>query len=191
MSIPPGVLEAIIDGSAVAPAIEQMLPIGVRHRQLRVRTLILGMMLSLADDRPAHLTRLHQALTALPADDQARLGVTEQWRTGPHQLTCRQAEYTFNLVADALSKDEPDGAPSGDLARTCDDLLEASTPARYTRTPAARWRRTGPTWRAGPGRRGTAPPHAPTPRPPGVTATPTCPVPKARCSSATTSQPPP
>ncbi len=38
MSIPPGVLEAIIDGSAVAPAIEQMLPIGVRHRQLRVRT---------------------------------------------------------------------------------------------------------------------------------------------------------
>jgi hypothetical protein len=131
VSIPPGVLEAIIDGSAVAPAIERMLPIGVRHRQLRVRTLILGMMLSLADDRPAHLTRLHQALTALPADDQARLGVTEQWRTGPHQLTYRQAEYTFNLVADALSKDEPDGAPSGDLARTCDDLLEASIPARY------------------------------------------------------------
>ena len=131
MSIPPGVLEAIIDGSAVAPAIEQMLPIGVRHRQLRVRTLILGMMLTMADDRPAHLTRLHQALTALPADDQARLGVTEQWRTGPHQLTYRQAEYTFNLVADALSKDEPDGAPSGDLARTCDDLLEASIPARH------------------------------------------------------------
>jgi hypothetical protein len=131
VSIPPGVLEAIIDGSAVAPAIEQMLPIGVRHRQLRVRTLILGMMLTMADDRPAHLTRLHQALTALPADDQARLGVTEQWRTGPHQLTYRQAEYTFNLVADALSKDEPDGAPSGDLARTCDDLLEASIPARH------------------------------------------------------------
>jgi hypothetical protein len=137
VSIPPGVLEAIIDGSAVAPAIEQMLPIGVRHRQLRVRTLILGMMLTLADDRPAHLTRLHQALTALPADDQARLGVTEQWRTGPHQLTYRQAEYTFNLVADALSKDEPDGAPSGDLARTCDDLLEASIPAAYKDDSAA------------------------------------------------------
>ena len=133
MSIPLAVLEAITGGSAVAPAIEQMLPIGVRHRQLRVRTLLLGMMLTMADDRPAHLTRLHQALTALPANDQARLGVTEQWRTGPDQLTYRQAEYTFNLVADALSKDEPGGAPSGDLARTCDDLLEASIPARHKR----------------------------------------------------------
>jgi hypothetical protein len=68
------------------------------------------MMLTLADDRPAHLTRVHQALTALPGPDQARLGVAKQWRTGPHQLTCRQVERTFNLVADALSKDEPDGA---------------------------------------------------------------------------------
>ena len=131
MSIPPGVLEAIIDGSAVAPAIEQMLPIGVRHRQLRVRTLILGMMLTLADDRPAHLTRVHQALTALPGPDQARLGVTEQWRTGPHQLTYRQVERTFNLVTGALANEHPGGAPSGDLARACDDLLEASIPARY------------------------------------------------------------
>jgi hypothetical protein len=131
VSIPPGVLEAIIDGSAVAPAIEQMLPIGVRHRQLRVRTLILGMMLTLADDRPAHLTRVHQALTALPGPDQARLGVTEQWRTGPHQLTYRQVERTFNLVTGALANEHPGGAPSGDLARACDDLLEASIPARY------------------------------------------------------------
>jgi len=131
VSIPLAVLENIIDTSGVPPRIEALLPIGVRHRQLKVRTLFLGMMLTLADDRPAHLTRVHQALTTLPADDQARLGIVEEWRTGPHLLTYRQAEYTFNLVADALAKDEPDGAPSDALARICDDLLEASIPAAY------------------------------------------------------------
>jgi len=135
--IPLAVLEDIIDGSGVAPAIEALLPIGVRHRQLTARTLLTGMMLTLADDRPAHLTRVHQALTALPAADQARLGIAEQWKTGPHQLTYRQAEYTFNLVADALSKDEPDGAPSDALARACDNLLEASIPAAYKDGSAA------------------------------------------------------
>ena len=52
-----------------------LLPIGVRGRQLLVRTLLLGILLVLADHRPAHLTRVHHALTALPEADQARLGV--------------------------------------------------------------------------------------------------------------------
>jgi hypothetical protein len=129
VSIPLAVLENIIDASGVAPAIEALLPAGVRHRQLTVRTLFLGMMLALADDRPAHLTRVYQALTALPGPDQARLGVTDSWRTGPHLLTYRQTERTFSLVAGALGKDEPDGAPSDGLAGVCDDLLEASIPA--------------------------------------------------------------
>ena len=89
----------------------------MRHRQLTVRTLILGMMLTLADDRPAHLTRVHEALIALPEPGQARLGVTEDWKTGPHLLTYRQVERTFSLVAEALGKDEPGGAPSDDLGR--------------------------------------------------------------------------
>src|SRR5712691_3732558 len=50
-------------------------------------------------------------------------------RPGPHQLTCRQTERTFSLVAEALAKEHPDGAPSDDLASVCDDLLEASIPA--------------------------------------------------------------
>jgi hypothetical protein len=124
-------LEDIIDASGSAPRIEALLPIGVRHRQLRVRTLILGMQLTLADRRPAHLTEIHAALTALPEADQVRLGVTEDWKTGPHQLTYRQAERTFGLVADALSKDEPDGSPPQILVRTGNDLLEASIPAQY------------------------------------------------------------
>jgi hypothetical protein len=137
VSIPLAAAEGFIDDSGVAPRAEALLPVGVRHRQLRVRTLILGMMLTLADDRPAHLTRVHQALTALPEAARARLGVTEEWKHGPHQLTYRQVERTFGLVAKALGKDEPDGAPSGDLAGVLDDLLEASIPGQHKDASAA------------------------------------------------------
>jgi len=129
--IPLAVLADIIGNSGAAERIEALLPAAVRHRQLRVRTLLLGMQLALADDRPAHLTRVHQALTALPEADQVRLGVIEDWKTGPHQLTYRQVEHTFSLAVQALSKDQPDGAPSPELAAVCDDLLEASIPGQY------------------------------------------------------------
>ena len=132
--IPLAALETVIDASGTAARIEAMLPIGVRLRQLSVRTLLAGMCLALADGRPAHLTRVHRALTSLPASDQLRLGVIAQWKDGPHRLTYRQAERTFGLVADALAKDEPDGLPSADLAGTCDDLLEASVPEKFKDT---------------------------------------------------------
>ncbi len=122
------VFEEIIDASGVAPRIEAVLPAGVRRRQLSVRTLIAGMCLTQADGRPAHLTRVHQALTALPEPDQRRLGVLADWKHGPHQLTYRQTERTFGLAAAALGKDEPDGLRSDPLQRICDDLLEASIP---------------------------------------------------------------
>jgi hypothetical protein len=131
VSIPLAALEEIIDTSGVAPRIELLLPVGVRRRQLRVRTLLAGMLLSQAGQRPAHLTRVRDALTALPEPDQVRLGVLEDWKTGPHQLTYRQTERTFGLVTDALAKDVPDGLPSGTLARICDDLLEASIPGQF------------------------------------------------------------
>ena len=126
--IPLAVFEKIIDASGIAPRIEAMLPVGVRARQLRIRTLLAGMCLAQADHRPAHLTRVHQALTALGEDDQRRLGVLADWKHGPHQLTYRQTERTFGLVAGALGKDEPDGLPSPALQAICDDLLEASVP---------------------------------------------------------------
>src|SRR6266436_4871154 len=77
---PLAVFEAVIDVSAVAPRIEAMLPIGVRARQLEVRTLLAGMCLAQADHRPAHLTRVHQALISLPEDDRRRLGVITDWK---------------------------------------------------------------------------------------------------------------
>jgi hypothetical protein len=129
--IPLAAFEEIIDASGVAPRIEAMLPIGVRRRQLTVRTLLAGMCLAQADHRPAHLTRVHQALLSLPEDDQRRLGVIADWKGGPHLLTYRQTEYTVSLVADAAGKDEPDGLPSDQLQGTCDDLLEASVPDQF------------------------------------------------------------
>jgi hypothetical protein len=129
--IPLPVLEEITDRSGIAPRIEVLLPLGVRARQLRVRTLLLGMLIVLADHRPAHLTRVHQALTTLPEDDQCRLGVIADWKHGPHQLTYRQTERTFGLVTAALAKDIPDGLPSARLQRLCDDLLEASIPGQF------------------------------------------------------------
>jgi hypothetical protein len=134
--------EEVIDASGIAARIEVLLPAGVRPRQLRVRTLLAGMCLAMADHRPAHLTRVHQALTALSDDDQWRLGVLADWKHGPHLLTYRQTERTFGLVADALGKDGPDGLPSPALQAICDDLLEASVPEEFkdaSRSLAVDW----------------------------------------------------
>jgi hypothetical protein len=103
----------------------------VRARQLTVRTLLTGMCLTQADGRPAHLTRVHQALTSLPGEQQQQPGVIAEWKHGPHLLTYRQVERTFALVAAALAKDEPEGLPSAQLQAACDDLLEASIPGQH------------------------------------------------------------
>ncbi len=130
--IPLALLEAVIDGSGVAPRVQALLPTGVRPRQLSIRTLLAGMCLTQADHRPAHLTRVHQVLTGLPEPDQWRLGVITDWPNGPHQLTYRQTEYTFGLVTGALADDEPGGLPSRALQTACDDLLEASVRGEFT-----------------------------------------------------------
>jgi hypothetical protein len=142
MAFPLARLEQIIDGADVATRIEALLPAGVRPRQLLVRTLLIGMLLTLADHRPAHLTRVHQALTALPEADRARLGVTAGWKHGPHLLTYRQTERTHGLVAGVLEKEHPDGAPSAALTAVLDALLEASIPPGHkdtTRALAVDW----------------------------------------------------
>jgi len=66
--------EGVLDASGIAPRIEALLPSGARRRQLAVRTLLLGMLLALADGRPAHLTRVHKALASLPECEQRRAG---------------------------------------------------------------------------------------------------------------------
>jgi hypothetical protein len=122
-------LERIVDASAVAPRIEALLPVGARRRQLSVRTLLLGMLLVAADGRPAHLRRVHRALTELPTPDKRRLGIVAACKRGEHPLTYRQVERTFALVVAALAKDTPDGAPSRALAEVLEALLEAGVKA--------------------------------------------------------------
>lgn len=96
-----------------------------------MRTLLIGLFLALTDHRPAHLTRVHEALIALDVDDQHRLGVVVDWRTGPHPLTYRQIERTFGLVVDAMARDAAPGLPSDALSGVVDALMEASIPERY------------------------------------------------------------
>jgi hypothetical protein len=119
-------LEAVIDASGVAGRVEALLPIGVRPRQLRARTLLVGMLLVAADNRPAHLRKVHEALVALPDAELTRLGIIAQWNSGPHLLTYRQVERTFGLVEGKLANDEPDGTPSEALSDVLERLLEAS-----------------------------------------------------------------
>jgi hypothetical protein len=147
------------------------------------------MQLTLADHRPAQLTRMHQALTGRPEADQIRLGVIAQWETGPRQLTYRQVEHTFHLVVTALSKHELDGAPSAELQAACGDLLEAGIPGQHEpacrslaadRTDVESWSR--------PPRHGSTACHDPEARW-GHRNT-NLPGPRARCSSATTCPPP-
>ena len=163
-------LEDIIDRARVAARIEALLPIGVRHRQLRVRTLLLGMLLVLADHRPAHLTRVHAALTSLPGTDQARLGVIAGWKNGPHLLTYRQTERTFRLAVRALGKDTPDGSPQPAAHPHLRRPARSQRPRRAQEHHPRTGRRTGATRKPSPARRLEAAGTAPAPKPPGDTA---------------------
>ena len=119
-------VERIIDASQVAERIEALLPIGVRPRQLRVRTLLIGMVLVMVNGRDALLTNVLQALLELPEADRRRHGVSAHWHDQEHELTYRQLEYTYRLIVGQLAKDTPDGTPSGVLSEVLDGLLEAS-----------------------------------------------------------------
>lgn len=126
-----------MDAAGVAARLEALLPIGVRPRQLSVRTLLVGMLVALGDGRPAHLVRVHDALVGLDDSQRRRLGVVVDWPTGAHALTYRQTEYTYRLVTHALAKDDPDGAPSDHLSDVVDALVEASIPDEHKRTTTA------------------------------------------------------
>ena len=124
-------LEELLDDplvETVIEAIEQKLPKGVRPRQLSVRTLLLGMLLAGADDRPAHLSRVHDALVRLGAKERLELGVLVFTRRGPHLLTYRQVEHTSSLVCAVLGRHRPIGAASALLEGLIGALLESSVP---------------------------------------------------------------
>ena len=118
-------LEEIVDASGVADVLEAVLPVGVRPRQLSVRTLFIGILLVIADGRPAHLRRVHHALCGLGLEDRLRLGVVVEWKSGTHALTYRQVERTFSLLADALAQGTGDGMVSAVAQGVVDAALRS------------------------------------------------------------------
>jgi hypothetical protein len=102
-------IEAVVDASGQAPVIEARLPGGGRPRQLSVRTLLVGALLAVTDNRPLQLVRVHTSLTSLADNDRRRLGIDVVWRGGPHVLTYRQVERTFALVCAQM---DPSPVPS-------------------------------------------------------------------------------
>lgn len=137
MSITLATLEAIIDQAEVATQLESAMPAGGRPRQLSVRTLLVGVLAAIADDRPAHLTRVHGALVALGHSDQLRLGVIA---SSGHRLTYRQVERTFNSMVDTMdagSKTGSDASCEARLVAFADAVLEASIPGECGSTSVA------------------------------------------------------
>ena len=134
--IPLPALEEIIDRSGVAPRIELLLPTGVRARQLLARTLLLGMLMVLADHRPAHLTRVHHALISLPEADQRRLGVLAvEARPAPAHLPADRAHIRPGHRR--AGQGHPRRAALASSARICDDLLEACIPDEFKHASTA------------------------------------------------------
>jgi len=124
-------IERIIDDAQISIDLEALLPAGVRARQLSVRTLLVGILLALFDQRPGHLTRVHRALVSLSEQERLRLGVTALWRSGPHTLTYRQVEHTFSILRHALEKPQPDGSCSTQLSDVVDAIIEASIASEF------------------------------------------------------------
>ncbi|HWD24703.1 MAG TPA: hypothetical protein VG368_04505 [Acidimicrobiales bacterium] len=123
--------EGLLDDATLERAIakiEASLPIGVRPRQLPVRTFLVGVACCLSDGRPAHLIRVHEALCSLPDADRWRLGVLIEEKGRTHELTYRQTEYLNHLLQVALGKPEPDGTASERLQDLVDALVDASVP---------------------------------------------------------------
>ncbi len=127
-------IEEVIDASGITSRIEESLSIGPRPRQLCVRTLFIGIMAALGDNRPGHLTRVHEALTGLSQYDQRRLGVLIEVNGLDHLLTYRQVEYTTHRVVVTLSNGAENGFLPGDMSTVVDALTEASIPALYKKS---------------------------------------------------------
>lgn len=108
--------------------LEPAMPKGGRPRQLSVRSLLLGFLLATADDRPAHLTRAHEALVSLSEAEKRRLRVTVSRRGLPHELTYRQVEHTWRSLRTVFDAERLEGRPGPLLSRLTDALVEASIP---------------------------------------------------------------
>lgn len=151
--------EAAVDRSNVAPFIERAIPITLQ-RQLSIRTLLLGILVTAMEERPLMLSWVWTTLCELDEQDQRRLGVIGTTVHGQqdHLLTYRQVEDTYRVMMLALDyrpvpvfrkgikgaarhqaflahQPSPDEAAKrrSNLEWVCDALLEATLPRRLRR----------------------------------------------------------
>jgi hypothetical protein len=127
-------VERIIDASHTAERVEALLPVGVRPRQLRVRTLMVGMVLAMLAGRDALLTNVLHALLELPETERRRLGVIALWNDAEHRLTYRQLEYTYRLISHLAERATRHAA---ELAGPLDECREGDTSWRRRRLACA------------------------------------------------------
>ena len=101
----------------------------MRPRQLSVRTLLAGMCLAQADHRPAHLTRVHQALTSLPRGRPAaaRRDRGLEARPAPADLPADRVHLRPGRGRARQGRART-GCPPARCRAVCDGLLEASVP---------------------------------------------------------------
>ena len=92
--------EQIIDTSGVVPLLDRLMPAGAKPRQLTVRTLLVGYLLTARKKQPLFLTNVAENLRELPIDAQRRLGVLAviPGFAGEHTATYRQCEDTFRRL---------------------------------------------------------------------------------------------
>ena len=130
--IPLAAFEEIIDASGIAPRIEAMLP-DRRARPAAERPHpAAGHAACPADHRPAHLTRVHQALISLPRGRPAaaRRDHGLEARPAPAHLPADRAHLRPGRRRPS-ARTSPTGCPPARCSAACDDLLEASVPEEF------------------------------------------------------------
>ena len=99
----------MLDRSGVAEMLEQAISSSGPARQLSPRAVLLGILLSIATSKVAHLSAAYRCLCDLPVIDQVRLGVARHTRDGLKTASYRQFEHSFTVM---MAPIDPSPVPS-------------------------------------------------------------------------------
>jgi hypothetical protein len=89
--------------------LEQAISSSGPARQLSPRAVLLGILLSIATSKVAHLSAAYRCLCDLPVIDQVRLGMARHTRDGLKTASYRQFEHSFTVM---MAPIDPSPVPS-------------------------------------------------------------------------------
>ncbi len=101
--------EEVLDRSGGAEMLNGAISSSGPHRQLTPRTVMLGILLSIATSKVAHLSAAYRCLCDLSVVDQVRLGVARHSREGLKTASYRQFEHSFSALMKPI---DPSPVPS-------------------------------------------------------------------------------